>query len=42
MAPQAQAARETIAEWSKEGLELELTSTLKTGFKGIILLANYG
>ena len=40
MAPQAQAARETIAEWSKEGLELELAPTSKTGFKGIILLAN--
>ena len=40
MAPLAREARQIIAEWSKEGLELELAPTSKTGFKGIILLAN--
>lgn len=40
MAPRAKEARETIAEWSKEGLELELASRSKTGFKDIIILAN--
>ena len=38
MAPLAREARQIIAEWSKEGLELELASGSKTGFKDIILL----